>query len=250
MLIPATLVRRYKRFLADVVLETGDITTVHVPNPGAMTGLNRPLSRVWLSDSGNSLRKYPCTWELVETDLGRGAEIVGVNTGQPLQLVAEAIETGLIPELRGYPSVRREVKYGQNSRIDFLLDDPARTPCYLEVKNVHLVRKPRLAEFPDCVTERGAETSPRTCGNAGKRHAGRSAFCHSGSLGGALCRGRRHRPGLCRSFRPGARGRRGNAGLALRCRPSRNSHRRPGSCRRINPPAIGFACVGPGMPTF
>jgi sugar fermentation stimulation protein A len=157
-LIPATLVRRYKRFLADVVLEeTGDITTVHVANPGAMTGLDRPLSRVWLSDSGNPLRKYPCTWELVETDLGSGAELVGVNTGQPHQLVAEAIETGLIPELRGYPSVRREVKYGQSSRIDFLLDDPERTPCYLEVKNVHLMRKPGLAEFPDCVTERGAK---------------------------------------------------------------------------------------------
>ena len=95
-LIPATLVRRYKRFLADVVLETGDITTVHVANPGAMTGLDRPLSRVWLSDSGNPLRKYRCTWELVETDLGSGAELVGVNTGQPHQLVAEAIETGLI----------------------------------------------------------------------------------------------------------------------------------------------------------
>ena len=156
-LIPATLVRRYKRFLADVVLETGDITTVHVANPGAMTGLDRPLSRVWLSDSGNPLRKYPCTWELVETDLGSGAELVGVNTGQPLQLVAEAIETGLIPELRGYPSVRREVKYGQNSRVDFLLDDAERKPCYLEVKNVHLMRKPGLAEFPDCVTERGAK---------------------------------------------------------------------------------------------
>src|SRR5271157_1884829 len=156
-LIPATLARRYRRFLADVVLDTGDITTVHVANPGAMTGLDRPLSRVWLSDSGNPLRKYPCTWELVETDLGSGAELVGVNTGQPLQLVAEAIETGLIPELRGYPSVRREVKYGQNSRIDFLLDDPERKPCYLEVKNVHLMRKPRLAEFPDCVTERGAK---------------------------------------------------------------------------------------------
>ncbi len=156
-LIPATLVRRYKRFLADVVLETGDITTVHVANPGAMTGLDRPLSRVWLSDSGNPLRKYPCTWELVETDLGSGAEVVGVNTGQPLQLVAGAIETGLIPELRGYPSVRREVKYGQNSRVDFLLDDPERKPCYLEVKNVHLMRKPGLAEFPDCVTERGAK---------------------------------------------------------------------------------------------
>jgi sugar fermentation stimulation protein A len=156
-LIPATLVRRYKRFLADVVLETGDVVTVHVANPGAMTGLDRPLSRVWLSDSGNPLRKYPCTWELVETDLGSGTELIGVNTGQPHQLVAEAIEIGLIPELRGYASVRREVKYGQNSRIDFLLEDPARPPCYLEVKNVHLVRKPALAEFPDCVTERGAK---------------------------------------------------------------------------------------------
>ncbi len=156
-LIPATLVRRYKRFLADVVLETGDITTVHVANPGAMTGLDRPLSRVWLSHSGNPLRKYPRTWELVETDLGSGAELIGVNTGQPHQLVAEAIETGLIPELRGYASVRREVKYGQNSRIDFLLEDPTKQPCYLEIKNVHLMRKPGLTEFPDCVTERGAK---------------------------------------------------------------------------------------------
>jgi sugar fermentation stimulation protein A len=156
-LIPATLVRRYKRFLADVVLENGDIITVHVPNPGAMTGLDRPLSRVWLSDSGNPLRKYAHTWELVETDLGNGPELVGVNTGQPHQLVAEAIEGGLIPELRGYSSVRREVKYGESSRIDFLLDDPGRKPCYLEIKNVHLMRKPALAEFPDCVTARGAK---------------------------------------------------------------------------------------------
>jgi sugar fermentation stimulation protein A len=155
-LIPATLTRRYKRFLADVVLDTGDVTTVHVANPGAMTGLDRPLSRVWLSDSRNPLRKYRCTWELIETDLGSGAELVGVNTGQPLRLVAEAIEAGLIPELRNYPSVRREVKYGEKSRIDFLLDDPAREVCYLEIKNVHLMRQPRLAEFPDCVTDRGA----------------------------------------------------------------------------------------------
>jgi sugar fermentation stimulation protein A len=156
-LIPATLARRYKRFLADVVLDSGDVTTVHVANPGAMTGLDRPLSRLWLSDSRNPLRKYPYTWELIETDFGGGPELVGVNTGQPHQLVAEAIEAGLIPELRDYPSVRREVKYGENSRIDFLLDDPARKPCYLEVKNVHLMRKPGLAEFPDSVTERGAK---------------------------------------------------------------------------------------------
>jgi sugar fermentation stimulation protein A len=156
-LIPATLTRRYKRFLADVVLDTGDVTTVHVANPGAMTGLDRPLSRVWLSDSGNPLRKYRCTWEMVQTDLGSGPELVGVNTGQPHQLVAEAIATGLISELRNYPSIRREVKYGEKSRIDFLLEGPDREACYLEIKNVHLMRRPRLAEFPDCVTERGAK---------------------------------------------------------------------------------------------
>ncbi len=156
-LIPATLARRYKRFLADVVLESGEVITVHVANPGAMIGLNRPLSRVWLSDSGNPLRKLPLSWELVETDLGNGPELVGVNTGHPHQLVAEALESGLIPELRNYPSVRREVKYGEASRIDFLLEDPARKPCYLEVKNVHLMRKPGLAEFPDSVTARGTK---------------------------------------------------------------------------------------------
>ena len=151
------LARRYKRFLADVMFETGEMTTVHVSNPGAMTGLDKPFSRVWLSDSQNPLRALRYTWELIETDLGSGPEIVGVNTVQPNLLVAEALQAGLIPELRGYPAVRREVKYGSNSRADFLLEDDKRPSCYLEVKNVHLMRKPRLAEFPDSVTVRGAK---------------------------------------------------------------------------------------------
>jgi sugar fermentation stimulation protein A len=156
-LIPATLVRRYKRFLADVVLDSGEMLTVHVANPGAMTGLDRPFSRVWLSNSENPMRKLPFNWELVEVDLGNGLELVGVNTIQPNLLVADAIESRLIPELRDYPSIRREVKYGTNSRVDFLLESPSLPPCYVEVKNVHLMRRPGLAEFPDCVTVRGAK---------------------------------------------------------------------------------------------
>jgi sugar fermentation stimulation protein A len=156
-LIPAMLARRYKRFLADVMFESGEMTTVHVANPGAMTGLNRPYSRVWLSDSQNPMRTLRYSWELVETDLGSGPELVGVNTVLPNLLVAEALTAGLIPELRDYPSIRREVKYGVGSRADFVLDDDKRPTCYLEIKNVHLMRQPHLAEFPDCVTARGAK---------------------------------------------------------------------------------------------
>jgi len=156
-LIPAMLARRYKRFLADVVFESGEMATAHVSNPGAMTGLDRPYSPVWLSHSDNPMRTLRYTWELVETDLGSGPELVGVNTLQPNFLVPEALGARLIPQLRDYPKMRREVKYGANSRADFLLEDGDRPPCYLEVKNVHLMRKPRLAEFPDCVTARGAK---------------------------------------------------------------------------------------------
>jgi sugar fermentation stimulation protein A len=156
-LIPATLVKRYKRFLADVTLESGETITVHIANPGAMSGLATPGARVWLSKSDSATRKLPHSWELVEVDFGTGPELVGVNTAHPNALVGLALAAGAIPELAGYQTIRREVKYGKNSRVDFLLEDPARLPCYVEIKNVHLMRQTGLAEFPDAVTARGAK---------------------------------------------------------------------------------------------
>lgn len=156
-LVPATLVKRYKRFLADVVLENGEAITAHVANPGAMTGLQASGARVWLSRSPSATRKLPYSWELVEAEFGSGLELVGVNTGHPNGIVAEALAGSSIPELAGYTSIRREVKYGTSSRVDFLLEHPERPPCYVEIKNVHLMRERGHAEFPDSVTARGAK---------------------------------------------------------------------------------------------
>ena len=156
-LIPATLVKRYKRFLADVVLPNGTTITAHVANPGSMIGLAEPGSRVWLSKSDNPKRKLSHSWELIEVDFGGGRELVGVNTAHPNPLVGAALAVGAISGLSGYDSIRREVKYGKNSRVDFLLESTARKACYVEIKNVHLMRKADLAEFPDAKTERGAK---------------------------------------------------------------------------------------------
>ena len=156
-LLTGTLIQRYKRFLADVRLDDGSTVTATCPNTGSMMGLKEPGQRVWLSTSDSPTRKYRHTWEMVETDLGAGPALVGINTGHPNKLVAEAVEAKRIKELAGYASLRREVKYGKNSRIDLLLEDPAKGMCYVEIKNVHMMRKAGFAEFPDSVTERGAK---------------------------------------------------------------------------------------------
>jgi sugar fermentation stimulation protein A len=157
-LIPGKLIHRYKRFLADVTIAGGVVVTATCPNTGSMLGLTTPGSTVWLSESDRATRKYRHTWEMIEADLGTGPELVGINTGHPNALVAEAIGAGIIPELHGYTSLRREVRYGEASRIDLLLESGADPrPCYVEVKNVHLMRVAGLAEFPDSKTERGVK---------------------------------------------------------------------------------------------
>jgi len=145
------LIRRYKRFLADVSLDDGTEITIHCPNTGSMKNCNDPESHVWFSDSGNPKRKYRHTWEIVAVDDG---ELAGINTGLANKLVQEAIEGGLIKELQHYETLRREVKYGEeNSRIDFLLENKGKR-CYVEVKNVTL-GEGSIAYFPDSVTARG-----------------------------------------------------------------------------------------------
>jgi sugar fermentation stimulation protein A len=148
----ATLVSRYKRFLSDHTLEDGRVVTAHCPNPGRMLGLTTPGAETWLSPATSPTRKLRYTWQLIEDGVG----LVGINTMLPNKLAEEAIEAGKITELAGYPTLKREVRYGTNSRIDLLLSGDDRRPCYVEIKNVHLRRNSR-AEFPDSVTARGAK---------------------------------------------------------------------------------------------
>ncbi len=159
-LLHGRLIKRYKRFLTDVELDNGETVTAHCANPGSMLSVNDPGSEVWLSPARNPERKLRYTWELVKI----GDALVGINTAHPNALVAEAVAAGAIDELAGYVGIRREVKYGKNSRIDLLLEGEGRRPCYVEVKNVTMRRDlagdgqtDALAEFPDSVTARGAK---------------------------------------------------------------------------------------------
>jgi sugar fermentation stimulation protein A len=156
-LLRGRLLRRYNRFLADLVLDSGEAVTAVCPNTGSMLGLTDPGSVVWVSTSDSPSRKYRYTWEMVEADLGRGPALVGINTGHPNALVAEALARRRLRPLEGYPLLRREVRYGANSRIDILLECPERGRCYVEVKNVHMMRRAGLAEFPDSITARGTK---------------------------------------------------------------------------------------------
>jgi sugar fermentation stimulation protein A len=151
-LLRGRLIKRYKRFLADVLLDSGEIVTTTCPNTGSMLGLLEPGSAVWLSTSESATRKYKHTWEIVEARFGAATELVGINTNHPNKLVTEAIEANTIAELAGYGALKREVKYGRNSRIDILLTDENKPACYVEIKNVHMMRAFGRAEFPDSVT--------------------------------------------------------------------------------------------------
>ena len=152
-LIKGRLIQRYKRFLSDIELEGGGIVTAHVANPGSMMGLKEPGMTVWLSPANNPKRKLQYSWELVETE----SSLVGINTAVPNGIVADAIANSQIPELDGYGTLTREVKYGENSRIDMLLQGGDEPDCYVEVKSVTLKRSSPFAEFPDSVTARGAK---------------------------------------------------------------------------------------------
>ena len=158
-LLRGHLVKRYKRFLADIILDDGREITAHCANPGSMLGVAQEGAPVWVHEHKNPKRKLAFSWEFTQI----GDTLIPINTSNPNKIALEAVKAGVIPELTGYESIRREVKYGEGSRIDLLLENAAANrvgraaPCYVEIKNVHLRRQRGLAEFPDSVTTRGAK---------------------------------------------------------------------------------------------
>ena len=149
-LMKAALVKRYKRFFADVILEDGSEVTCHCPNTGSMRSCGEPGDTVFVLANNDPKRKLKYTWEYTKVKGG----YIGINTQRPNRIVETAIENGAIKELLGYKSLKREQKYGQASKIDLLLEDPDREPCYVEIKNVTLKEGKNLY-FPDAVTQRG-----------------------------------------------------------------------------------------------
>ncbi len=152
-LYKAKFIKRYKRFFSDHILVDGTIVMAHCANTGAMLGVTEEGVTSWLSKSDDPKRKLKWSWELVQ----KGDTYIGINTHNPNKIVQEAIQNNEIPELSNYSSLKREVKYGTNSKIDILLKDEIKKDCYVEIKNVHLSRKKRIAEFPDAITSRGTK---------------------------------------------------------------------------------------------
>ena len=153
-LVPARLIRRYKRFLADCRLEDGREITAHCANPGSMMGLAEPGMKIWLEPNDDPKKKLKWGWRLVDHENGH---FTGVDTSVPNRALRAALEAREVPGLAAYDVVRAEVKYGQASRIDFLLQGEGLRDAWVEVKSVTLSRAPGRAEFPDSVTARGTK---------------------------------------------------------------------------------------------
>ncbi len=166
-LVPARLIRRYKRFLADMRLADGTEVVAHCPNPGSMMGLDAPGLPCWLEPNDDARKKLNYGWRLAELPDGH---VAGIDTAVPNRIVREALLARAVPELAAYGTVRAEVRYGRASRVDFLLTEPGLPDAYVEVKNVHLRRSGDWAEFPDCVTVRGARHLDELAGMAAQGH--------------------------------------------------------------------------------
>lgn len=166
-LVPARLIQRYKRFLADMRLADGTEVVAHCPNPGSMMGLDAPGLPCWLEPNDDARRKLNYGWRLAELPDGH---VAGIDTAVPNRIVREALLARAVPELAAYGTVRAEVRYGRASRVDFLLTEPGLPDAYVEVKNVHLRRSGDWAEFPDCVTVRGARHLDELAGMAAQGH--------------------------------------------------------------------------------